>query len=55
MSKTKPDDTLFLDASLDPDELLTELRNKEDLFLRLVKGCCEWFFPRECRQGRAKE
>jgi len=31
-----PDDTLFLDASLDPDELLAELRNKEDLFFRLV-------------------
>ena len=31
-----PDDTLFFDGALDPQELLRELRDKEDLFFRLV-------------------
>src|ERR1700730_3233184 len=36
MSTIMPDDTLFFDGALDPQELLRELRNKEDLFFRLV-------------------
>jgi hypothetical protein len=31
-----PDDTLIFDGALDPQEILRELRNKEDLFFRLV-------------------
>jgi hypothetical protein len=36
MSQIMPDDTLTFDGVLDPQELLAELRNKEDLFFRLV-------------------
>jgi hypothetical protein len=36
MSKTMPDDILTFDSNVDPQELLAELRDKEDLFFRLV-------------------
>src|SRR5215469_10852547 len=36
MSKTMPDDILNFDTTVDPQDVLAELRDKEDLFFRLV-------------------